>query len=66
MNTKVQEKKAEIKVYPNAISDCSHLIDLPATNHQFFINKSEGNTSIKPEIRVLSIFHPKNGLSKLL
>jgi len=66
MNTKIKEKTPNAEVPTKTISDCSHLIDLPATNHQFFVNKNEGNLSIKKEIRILSVFHPKNGLYNLL
>lgn len=49
------------------ITDCAHLIDLPATK-SVFNHKVKGNAVTNPKacIRVLSVFYPKNGLINLL
>lgn len=53
--------------YEKPITDCAHLIDLPATN-AVFNHKVKGNAVTNPKagIRLLSAFYPKNGLINLL
>ncbi len=49
------------------ITDCAHLIDLPASKATFN-QKVKGNTITNPKacIRVLTVLYPKNGLMNLL
>jgi hypothetical protein len=67
MSLKINEGKNQIKLVSQTITDCTHLIDLPAFKN-IFNQKQKGNDVSHPkaEIKILTVFNHKNGLSNLL
>jgi hypothetical protein len=67
MSFKINENKKQIKFVSQTITDCTHLIDLPAAQN-IFDQKQKGNDVSHPkaEIKILTVFYYKNGLSNLL
>jgi hypothetical protein len=67
MNFEINEGKNQLKVFSQTITDCTHLIDLPVAQNTFD-QKQKGNDVSHPkaEIKILSVFYHKNGLSNLL